>query len=324
MIVTRDQAAHQARQGVESWALSDAGGLTQFGVHMQRLAPGARASERHWHSAEDELLFVLSGTATVLQDGGATALGPGGAALWRHGDPDAHCVGNAGAEPLEYLIVGSRAAHDVCTYPKSGQRQVNEDRNWRVEDAAGAVLRGGALPAELLNLAPAWGAAFDPAQPATRFVDSVGAVPVVEDGYVHPVLGGGLGAYSYVLLGDAGGLSQFGAHLEILPPGSRSSFRHWHEAEDEFLYVLEGNPVLVEDARTVLRPGDAVVWPAGDPVGHNLENPGPKTARYLVVGTRLPRDVIHYPDHDLITHKDGPSRRYLHADGTPYSKGETL
>ena len=162
MIVTRDQAAHQARQGVESWALSDAGGLTQFGVHMQRLAPGARASERHWHSAEDELLFVLSGTATVLQDGGATALGPGGAALWRHGDPDAHCVGNAGAEPLEYLIVGSRAAHDVCTYPKSGQRQVNEDRNWRVEDAAGAVLRGGALPAESMNLSPAWGAAFDP------------------------------------------------------------------------------------------------------------------------------------------------------------------
>lgn len=145
---------------------------------------------------------------------------------------------------------------------------------------------------------------------------------VCETGYCHPVLGGGLGDYRYRLLGDLGGLTQFGVHLEELPPGARSSFRHWHAAEDEFIYLLSGDLVLIEDHEIPMSPGDCAAWPAGHPVGHCLENRGDAPACYLVVGTRRQTDTIHYPDHDLITHKDGPHRRYTHADGRPRPKGD--
>jgi uncharacterized cupin superfamily protein len=134
-------------------------------------------------------------------------------------------------------------------------------------------------------------------------------------GYSHPVLGGGLGDYAYQLLSDPGGLTQFGAFIEILPPGTRSSFRHWHAAEDEMVVILSGEVVLVEDHEDLLRAGDVAAWPAGLAVGHCLLNRSGDDARYLVIGTRGTRDVIHYPDHDLVTEKDGTARRYLHADG---------
>lgn len=141
--------------------------------------------------------------------------------------------------------------------------------------------------------------------------------PMTHEDAAHPVLGGGCGPYSHAVIGEAGGLTQFGAHLETLPPGSSSSFRHWHETEDEMVLMLEGEVVLVEDTETPLRAGEAACWPAGHPVGHRLENRGTLPARYLVVGTRNRSDVIHYPDHDLVTVKDGPARHYRHADGRP-------
>lgn len=139
----------------------------------------------------------------------------------------------------------------------------------------------------------------------------------LEDGYVHPILGGGLGDYFHAVLGDPGGLTQFGVHIEVLPPGAQSSFRHWHEAEDELVMVLSGEVVLTEDKETILRTGDCAAFPAGHPVGHCLHNRSGTEARYLTVGTRLARDVIHYPDHDLVTHKDGKARAWFHADGRP-------
>jgi uncharacterized cupin superfamily protein len=142
--------------------------------------------------------------------------------------------------------------------------------------------------------------------------------PLVTEDYTHPIVGGALGPYAYQLLSDPGGLTQFGAFIEELPPGSASGHRHWHETEDEMVLILSGEVVLIEDGETILRAGDAACWPAGQPVGHRMENRSGEVARYVVIGTRNPRDVIHYSDHDLITHKDGPNRRYLHRDGTPY------
>lgn len=138
----------------------------------------------------------------------------------------------------------------------------------------------------------------------------------------HPILGGGLGPYAFQLLSDPGGLTQYGAFIEVLPPGSRSSFRHWHETEDEMVYILSGDVVLIEDAETPMTAGDCAVWPAGLAVGHCLENHSEAEARYLVIGTRNTKDTIHYPDHDLTTHKDGKARRYAHADGRPRSAGD--
>lgn len=142
--------------------------------------------------------------------------------------------------------------------------------------------------------------------------------PVQETrGSRHPVLGGGLGDYAFQLLSDPGGLTQFGAFVEILPPGAQSSFRHWHEAEDEMVLMLAGEVVLVEADETLLRAGDVACWPAGLAIGHCLHNRSAVEARYLVVGSRRVQDVIHYPDHDLIAQKDGAARAWFHLDGRP-------
>ena len=131
-----------------------------------------------------------------------------------------------------------------------------------------------------------------------------------------------------ILLSDTGGLTQFGAFIEILPPGSRSSLPHWHAAEDELVFVLSGEVVLHEGgAAHRLGPGDTATFRAGVPVAHCLENPGPGEARYVVVGTRAPRDVVTYPGHDRVLHvgRDPVVRRYTDLAGnpadTPYRTG---
>lgn len=106
-------------------------------------------------------------------------------------------------------------------------------------------------------------------------------------------------------ISEAGDLSQFGALVQVLPPGSFSSIKHWHSAEDELVYVLDGEVTLVEgDVSTVLSAGDAATFPAGVAVGHHLANKSDRLARYLVVGTRAPVDVITFPDHDRVCHRD--------------------
>jgi len=106
------------------------------------------------------------------------------------------------------------------------------------------------------------------------------------------------GASEVRWIGDPGGLSQFGAFEEILQPGSRSSLKHWHMAEDEMIYVLAGEVTVIEgEAVTTLKPGDAAAFPAGREVGHFLQNRSAAPCKYLVVGTRAPADVITYPDH---------------------------
>ena len=110
-------------------------------------------------------------------------------------------------------------------------------------------------------------------------------------------------------LADAAGLTQFGAHYETLEPGAVSSLRHWHSAEDEFLYMLEGEAVLYEgEERHVLTPGMAAGWPAGAEKGHFLRNESAADASYLIVGTRVPGDVVTYPAHDRVLHRGEPPR----------------
>lgn len=106
-------------------------------------------------------------------------------------------------------------------------------------------------------------------------------------------------------INEAGGLAQFGAFIEVLQPGSRSSLKHWHSAEDELVYVLEGEITLIEnDTETLLRAGDAATFRAGEPVGHCFENRSAMATRCLVVGTRAPVDRITYPDHDRVCLRD--------------------
>jgi len=118
-------------------------------------------------------------------------------------------------------------------------------------------------------------------------------------------------------LGDAGGLSDFGVNLMRLPPGNWSSQRHWHSAEDEFVYILEGELTLVEDdGETVLHAGDCAAFPKNTGNGHHMINKSQAPAVYLEVGTRARADVTVCSDIDLMSNNvDG---RFLHKDGTPY------
>jgi uncharacterized cupin superfamily protein len=145
----------------------------------------------------------------------------------------------------------------------------------------------------------------------------IAAPPFTRRHVVHPVTGEDLGEYSNSNLGDAAGLTQFGAHLETLHPGGKSSMRHWHETEDEFVQVLSGELTLVEDSgETPLRAGDAAAWASGAQNAHRLENRGTADATYLIVGTRAAQDRIHCTEHDLIVTFDGPRRIYARTDGT--------
>jgi uncharacterized cupin superfamily protein len=106
-------------------------------------------------------------------------------------------------------------------------------------------------------------------------------------------------------ISEAGGLTQFGAFVEILQPGSRTSKKHWHLAEDELVYVLEGEITLVEgDSVTELAAGDAATFAAGVAIGHYLENRSALPTKCLVIGTRATVDRITYPDHDRVCHRN--------------------
>ncbi|WP_426954999.1 cupin domain-containing protein [Muricoccus radiodurans] len=120
-------------------------------------------------------------------------------------------------------------------------------------------------------------------------------------------------------LGDAAGLTQFGANLLRLPPGAWSSQRHWQTESDEFVYVLSGEVTLVTDAgEEILRPGDCAGFKAGDPDGHCLQNRTDRDATVLEVGTRIATDGAHYSDIDMVSPPGGKPVPYTRRDGTPY------
>ncbi|MGH8427059.1 MAG: cupin domain-containing protein [Gammaproteobacteria bacterium] len=118
-------------------------------------------------------------------------------------------------------------------------------------------------------------------------------------------------------LGDAGSLSDFGVNLLELPPGGWSSQRHWHSAEDEFVYVIEGEVVLIDDAgEHALHAGDCAAFPKDAANGHQLINRSDTMAVCLEVGSRRNDDVCTYSDIDMrIVRLD---KQYTHKDGRPY------
>ena len=120
------------------------------------------------------------------------------------------------------------------------------------------------------------------------------------------------------MLGDAGNLAAFGVNLMQLPPGSWSSQRHWHSHEDEFVYILSGEVVLIEDGgEQVMVAGDCAAFPAGSGNGHHLVNRSEALATFLEVGPRDNRDCTTYSDIDMMTGEGGA---YVRKDGNPISE----
>lgn len=124
---------------------------------------------------------------------------------------------------------------------------------------------------------------------------------------------------SSLRLGDAAGLTQFGVNLVTLQPGAMSSLRHWHLNEDEFVMVTEGECVMVQDeGETLMRVGDCAGFPAGSRNGHHFFNRTDRPASFLVVGSKAPREVATYSDHDLVVTLEAGKSTFSHKDGTPY------
>ena len=125
-----------------------------------------------------------------------------------------------------------------------------------------------------------------------------------------------VGERSRRALGNELGLTHFGVNLTVIQPGAWSALRHWHTRQDEFVYVLEGELVMVTDAgEQTLSAGMAAGFPAGKPDGHHLINRSARTAICLEVGDRAPGDEVHYPDADLFVSADFVIR---HKSGEPY------
>lgn len=122
-------------------------------------------------------------------------------------------------------------------------------------------------------------------------------------------------------LGDAVGLDQFGVNLCTIAPGSRSAYNHWHESEDELIYIVSGNLVLVEgDTETPMGPGEAAGFKAGVAVGHHFENRTAETATILEIGTRAQGERCHYPGKDMIVEDINGTSRVMTRSGQPITE----
>ena len=121
-------------------------------------------------------------------------------------------------------------------------------------------------------------------------------------------------------LGDAFGLRNFGVNLTRLAPGAVSALRHAHTAQDELIYVLEGEAVLITDeGETLLAPGMCAGFRAGTGNAHHLVNRSEREVVYLEIGDRSPGDRVSYPDDDLEARLDGQGRwTFVRKDGRPY------
>jgi uncharacterized cupin superfamily protein len=108
-------------------ALGDAGGLTQFGVNLTTLEPGAMSALRHWHKHEDEFVFVVAGEVTLITDSGEEVLGPGMAATFPAGEPHGHHLVNHSSAPATYLEVGTRSPVEDVMYPDADLRFERRD-----------------------------------------------------------------------------------------------------------------------------------------------------------------------------------------------------
>src|SRR5215831_17187073 len=121
-------------------------------------------------------------------------------------------------------------------------------------------------------------------------------------------------------LGEACGLTKFGVNLVTLGPGGQSALRHWHTLEDEFVYMLSGEVVLVTDAgEQTLRAGMCAGYAAGSRNAHHFINRSDRPATYLEIGNRIEGDNAFYPDDDLMWGFDEKGEYAAHKDGRRYS-----
>ena|SRR6185312_2787910 len=120
-------------------------------------------------------------------------------------------------------------------------------------------------------------------------------------------------------LGEAFGLKNFGVNLTHLAPGAISSIRHHHAKQDELIYMVEGEAVLITDSgATKIKQGDCAGFRAGSGDAHQIVNRSTREVIYLEIGDRTPGETVTYPDDDLDMVMVDGKLRFTHKDGRPY------
>ncbi|RQW64818.1 cupin domain-containing protein [Vibrio viridaestus] len=121
-------------------------------------------------------------------------------------------------------------------------------------------------------------------------------------------------------LGEFFGLNNFGVNLSNLEPNSCSALKHHHSKQDEFIYIVSGNPTLIYGEEKIpMTAGECFGFAANTGIGHQLINQTDQTVTYIEVGDRTPHDSVEYPDDDLALKMDtNGGWRLTHKDGTPY------
>ena len=129
---------------------------------------------------------------------------------------------------------------------------------------------------------------------------------------------GNTDTYKQIKVGDLGGLTQFGVNKTILPTNSATAMRHWHEEEDEFVFIISGSAILVDkDGEHEMNAGDCATFKAGDNNGHAIVNKSNEDVVLLEVGTRAQKDIVHYTDKDLINDVDRTqTKKYTFKDSS--------
>jgi|TARA_B100001079_G_scaffold225597_1_gene202780 uncharacterized cupin superfamily protein len=129
---------------------------------------------------------------------------------------------------------------------------------------------------------------------------------------------GNTDTYKQIKVGDLGGLTQFGVNKTILPTNSATAMRHWHEEEDEFVFIISGSAILVDkDGEHEMNAGDCATFKAGDNNGHAIVNKSNEDVVLLEVGTRSQKEIVHYTDKDLINDVDRTqTKQYTFKDSS--------
>ena len=129
---------------------------------------------------------------------------------------------------------------------------------------------------------------------------------------------GNTDTYKQIKVGNLGGLTQFGVNKTILPTNSATAMRHWHEEEDEFVFIISGSAILVDkDGEHEMNAGDCATFKAGDNNGHAIVNKSNEDVVLLEVGTRSQKEIVHYTDKDLINDVDRTqTKQYTFKDSS--------
>ena len=122
---------------------------------------------------------------------------------------------------------------------------------------------------------------------------------------------GNTDTYKQIRIGDLSGLTQFGVNKTILPPKSATAMRHWHEKENEFVFIISGSAILIDkEGEHEMNPGDCATFRAGENNGHAIINRNNKDVVLLELGTRATKDIVHYTEKELINVVDRTQKKH--------------